>query len=125
MDEGGLGRVYKDGEIIVCQGDVGDSMFVIQEGQVEVLNESDGRLTRLRVADEGEFMGEMAIFERVNRTATLRAMGTVRVLTIDKKNFLRRVHEDPSLAFRIVKTMSARIRELGDEIARLKNEPGH
>ena len=52
-------------------------------------------------------------------------MGTVRVLTIDKKNFLRRVHEDPSLAFRIVKTMSARIRELGDEIARLKNEPGH
>ena len=70
-------------------------------------------------------MGEMAIFERVDRSATLRAMGRVRVLTIDKKNFLRRVHEDPSLAFRIVKTMSGRIRELSDEIARLKNEPGH
>ena len=125
MDQGALGREYEDGEIIVRQGEAGDSMFVIQEGQVEVLKESDGRETRLRIAGEGEFMGEMAIFERVDRSATLRAMGQVRVLTIDKKNFLRRVHEDPSLAFRIVKTMSGRIRELSDEIARLKNEPGH
>jgi CRP-like cAMP-binding protein len=125
MDQGALGRDYEDGEIIVRQGDEGDNMFVIQEGQVEVLKETDGHETRLRIASEGEFMGEMAIFERVNRSATLRAMGRVRVLTIDKKNFLRRVHEDPSLAFRVVKTMSGRIRELSDEIARLKNEPGH
>ena len=125
MEEGGLGRVYENGEIIVRQGDVGDSMFVIQEGQVEVLNESDGNEVRLRIAGEGEFMGEMAIFERIHRTATLRALGQVRVLTIDKKNFLRRIHEDPSLAFRLVKTMSARIRELGDELARLKNESGN
>jgi CRP/FNR family cyclic AMP-dependent transcriptional regulator len=122
MDQGALGRDFEDGEIIVRQGDVGDTMFVIQEGQVEVLNETDGKQVRLRIAGEGEFMGEMAIFERVDRSATLRAMGKVRVLTIDKKNFLRRVHEDPSLAFRIVKTMSSRIRELSDEIARLTNE---
>ena len=125
MDQGALGREYQDGEIIVRQGDAGDSMFVIQEGQVEVLTEKDGQETRLRIAGEGEFMGEMAIFERIDRSATLRALGPVRVLTIDKKNFLRRVHEDPSLAFRIVKTMSARIRELSDEIARLKHARGH
>ena len=125
MDQGALGRDYEDGEIIVRQGEEGDSMFVIQEGQVEVLKETDGKETRLRIAGEGEFMGEMAIFEGVSRSATLRAMGRVRVLTIDKMNFLRRVHEDPSLAFRVVKTMSGRIRELSDEITRLKNEPGH
>lgn len=123
MDQGALGRDYEDGEIIVRQGEVGDSMFVIQEGQVEVFKETDGKETLLRIAREGEFMGEMAIFERVDRSATVRAKGRVRVLTIDKKNFLRRVHEDPSLAFRVVKTMSSRIRELSDEIARLKNEP--
>jgi len=123
MDQGALGRDYEDGEIIVRQGDAGDNMFVIQEGQVEVFKETDGRETLLRIAREGEFMGEMAIFERVDRSATVRAKGKVRVLTIDKKNFLRRIHEDPSLAFRVVKTMSSRIRELSDEIARLKNEP--
>ena len=124
MDQGALGKDFQDGEIIVRQGDVGDSMFVIQEGQVEVLMETNGEQTRLRIAKEGEFMGEMAIFERENRSATLRALGEVRILTIDKKNFLRRVHEDPSLAFRIAQTMSSRIRELSDEIARLKHELG-
>ena len=124
MDQGALGRDFADGEIIVRQGDDGDTMFVIQEGQIEVLKETDGEETRLRIASEGEFMGEMAIFEREKRSATLRALGDVRVLTIDKRNFLRRVHEDPSLAFRIVQTMSGRIRELSDEIARLRHELG-
>ena len=124
MDQGALGRDFADGEIIVRQGDDGDTMFVIQEGQIEVLKETDGEETRLRIAREGEFMGEMAIFEREKRSATLRALGDVRVLTIDKRNFLRRVHEDPSLAFRIVQTMSGRIRELSDEIARLRHELG-
>ena len=124
MDQGALGKEFQDGEIIVRQGDVGDSMFVIQEGKVEVLREDDGQETRLRVAEEGEFMGEMSIFERQKRSATLRALGKVRILTIDKKNFLRRIHEDPSLAFRIAQNMSSRIRELSDEIARLKHELG-
>lgn len=125
MDKGALGRDFENGELIVRQGEVGDTMFVIQEGQVEVLSETGGEQIRLRIAQEGELMGEMAIFERITRSATLRAMGRVRVLTIDKKNLLRRVHEDPSLAFRIVRTMSSRIRELSDEVARLKNEAGH
>ncbi|MHC4504933.1 MAG: Crp/Fnr family transcriptional regulator [Planctomycetota bacterium] len=120
MAEGGLGTTYNDGEIIVRQGDVGDRMFVLQKGRAQILVEKDGRETPIRVADEGELIGEMAIFERDVRSATVRALGEVRVLTVDKKNFLKRIHEDPSLAFRVVQTMSRRIRELSDELARLK-----
>ncbi|MFQ5857941.1 MAG: cyclic nucleotide-binding domain-containing protein [Anaerolineae bacterium] len=117
---GALGRVYQDGEIIIRQGEVGDCMYVIQEGQVEVIAEKDGEEVRLAVRGAGEFVGEMAIFEREVRSATVRALGQARVLTVDKKNFLRRIHEDPSLAFRMVQTMSRRIRELSEEVARLK-----
>jgi CRP-like cAMP-binding protein len=117
---GALGKVYQDGEAILCQGEVGDCMYVIQEGQVEVVREEGGKQTRLMVLDTGEFFGEMAIVEREVRMATVRALGQARVLTIDKKNFLRRIHEDPSLAYRIVQTMSGRIRELSTEVARLK-----
>lgn len=120
IEKGALGKVYKDGEIITRQGDVGQVMYVIQKGKVEVLMERDGRETLLRVAEEGEFLGEMAIFDHEVRSATLRAQGEVKVLTIDKRNFLKRIHVDPSLAFRIVQTMSQRVRELGDEVARLK-----
>ena len=117
---GALGKVYQDGDVIVRQGEVGDCMYVIQEGQVEVVLEKDGEEVRLAVRGEGEFFGEMAIFEREVRMATVRALGQARVLTIDKKNFLRRIHEDPSLAYRIVQTMSRRIRELSAEVAQLK-----
>jgi len=122
MATGALGKVYKDGEEIICEGEEGNCMFVIQEGEVEVIIAGDeDQEIRLGVRKEGEFFCEMAIFDRDVRSATVRALGDARVLTVDKKNFMRRVHEDPSLAFRLVETMSHRIRELGEEIARLKS----
>jgi CRP-like cAMP-binding protein len=117
---GALGKVYLDGEIIVRQGEVGDCMYVIQEGQVEVVSEKDGKELRLNVLEAGQFFGEMAIVERETRVATVRALGAARVLTVDKKSFLSRVHKDPSLAFRIMETMSQRIRELDAEVTRLR-----
>lgn len=124
MSTSSLGRVYHDGEVIVRQGDVGESMFVIQEGEVDVVFERDGREVFLRTLGKGEFLGEMAIFGRAGRSATARARGEARLLSVDRKNFMRRIHEDPSLAFRVVETMSQRIRELTDEVARLRIELG-
>lgn len=124
MSTGGLGKVYRDGEIIVRQGEAGDCMYVVQAGQVEVVQEKDGQEVRLAVRGEAEFFGEMAIVEREVRMATVRALGEARVLTIDKKTFLRRVHEDPSLAYRIVQKMSNRIRELSAELVRVKTGNG-
>ena len=117
-----LGKEYKDGEVIVRQGEAGKCMFVIQSGEVEAIAEVDGRELRLRSMKANEFFGEMALFEHEIRTATIRAVGSARVLTIDKKNFLGGIHEDPSLAFRIVKTMSHRIRDLTDRLAKYEEE---
>jgi CRP-like cAMP-binding protein len=117
---GELGKIYQDGEVIVRQGEVGDCMYVVQEGKVEVVLETEGREIRLAELGEGELIGEMAIFDREVRMATVRAFGKARVLTVDERNFLRRVHEDPSLAYRLVRTMSQRIRELTTEVARLQ-----
>lgn len=115
MKEGELGKVYQAGEVIVRQGDVGNCMYVIQEGRVEVLQEKEGRDVQLAQLEEGEFFGEMSLFEREIRSATVRAAGPVRVLTVDKKTFLRRIHEDPSLAFRIVEKLSLRLREMNEK----------
>jgi CRP-like cAMP-binding protein len=117
---GQLGRPYRDGEIIVHQGDLGDCMYVVLEGRVEVLRDQGARTVRLAVLGGGEVFGEMALFEHEPRCATVRALGEARVLTVDKKGFLRRVHEDPSLAFRILRMMSHRIREMDAELAQSK-----
>ncbi len=120
MSQGLLGKVYDNGIIIIRQGEPGDCMYEIQEGQVEVIKEKDGKEIQLAVLGKGDFFGEMAIFDREVRSATVRAKGEVRALTIDKRAFLRRITGDPSLAFRIVERMSRRIRELDAEIVRLK-----
>jgi len=116
---GELGRIYRPGDVIVRQGDVGDCMYVIQSGSVEVIREGEGGEVRLAELSDGDFFGEMALFEKDVRSATVRPLNEVRILTIDKKIFLRKIHEDPSLAFRIMQKMSHRIRELNGELARL------
>jgi CRP-like cAMP-binding protein len=121
MTTGALGKTYEDGAIVARQGDVGDCLYVVQDGEVEIVAEHDGRETVLKVLGTGEMVGEMAVFERVVRSATIRAKGPARLLTIDRKNFLRRVNEDPSIAFRIVESLSGRIRDLNAEVVQLRD----
>jgi CRP-like cAMP-binding protein len=119
MVGGALGKVYVDGEIIIRQGETGDSMYVVQGGCVEVLQESElAAEQHLAFLNAGDFFGEMAVFEKEMRSATVRANGEARVLKIDKKALLTRIREDPLLAVNLLKTMSHRIRHLNEEISR-------
>jgi CRP-like cAMP-binding protein len=120
MEAGALGREYADREVVCRQGERGDCMYVIQAGRAEVLREEDGAEVVVGELTTGDVFGEMAIFEREPRSATVRVKGQARVLTLDKRAFLRRVHEDPSMAFHILQRMSFRIRTLNQELSRLK-----
>jgi CRP-like cAMP-binding protein/flavin-dependent dehydrogenase len=122
MEIGALGKTYQDGEIIVRQGERGDCMYVVQNGFVEVMVDSGDQQVQLRTLGKDEFFGEMAIFEHEIRTATVRARGPVRILSVDHRNLLQRIHEDPSLAYRLMKVMSNRIEKLSEEIARLEHQ---
>ena len=120
MDTGGLGKIYKDQDVIIKQGETGNCMYVIQSGEVEILKEKDGRLVRIATRNSGDFIGEMALFSHELRSATVRALGDVRILTVDKRNLLTSIQKDPSLAFRIIEVLSKRIRDLSEEITPYK-----
>ena len=121
MVGGALGKVYADREIIIRQGESGNCMYVVQGGRVEVLQNSlKGGEQHLAFLDAGDFFGEMAVFEKEIRSATVRAAGEARVLRVDKKTLLTRIREDPLLAVNLLKTMSHRIRHLNEEISRHK-----
>jgi len=117
MGKGALGKLYADGEDIVRQGDVGDCMFVVQSGRVEVLQATDAGEQHLAFLETGDFFGEMAVFEKETRSATVRASGESRVLKVDKRTLLRRIKEDPLLAVNLLQTMSHRIRDLNAGLA--------
>jgi CRP-like cAMP-binding protein len=111
MTQGTLGKLYRDGEDIVRQGEAGNCMYVIQQGTAQVLLNKQDKQICVAVLTEGDFFGEMALFDKEVRSATVRACGDVLVLTLEKTTFLRRIHEDPSLAFRMLEKMSHRIRD--------------
>lgn len=96
-------------------------MFVIQDGEVEVVRSNDGMAIRLAVLGKGDLFGEMSLLGNERRSATVLAMGEVRVMTIDKKVFLQRLQEDLTLAFRVFQTMAARIGEMNSELVGLKS----
>jgi CRP-like cAMP-binding protein len=93
-------------------------MYVVQSGRVEVVQKTEnGGEQHLAFLEAGNFFGEMSVFEKEVRSATVRAAGEARVLKIDKKTLLRRIREDPLLAVNLLKTMSHRIRVLDAELA--------
>ena len=112
MENGALGRLYTDGVDIVRQGDVGDCMYVVQSGRVEVLQATATGEQQLAMLETGDFFGEMAVFEKEKRSATVRARGEARVLKVDKKTLMRRIKEDPLLAVKLLQSMSLRFRDL-------------
>ncbi|MDT8394263.1 MAG: cyclic nucleotide-binding domain-containing protein [Bacteroidales bacterium] len=111
-----LGRHYTDGEVIIKQGEPGDCLYVIQKGKVEVIDESVDQERKLAELYEKEFFGEMGLFEKDVRSATVRSIGETRILTIDKKNFYQTIQKDPSIAYRLLERMSYRLRETNKKI---------
>lgn len=111
-----LGRLYKDGETIIKQGEEGDCIFVIQEGKVEIIDESDNKETKITELGRAEFFGEMGLFEKDVRSCTVRALGDAQVMTIDRRNFYTTIQKDPSIAYRLLEKMSQRLRETNKKI---------
>ena len=61
------------GDELFHEGDQGDSAYIIKEGEVEIIKESNGRDVLLAVRSAGEVIGEMALLEQIPRSATVRA----------------------------------------------------
>ena len=87
-------RRYGTGERIVTQGEVGDTFFVVADGEVEV--RVDGTFRRNQGA--GSFFGEIALLRDVPRTASVSAAGEVTVLAIERDEFLAGVGGHPRSA---------------------------
>jgi len=120
MKDDELGRVYAEGEIIFKEGEEGDRMYVIQSGKVEITKKTASGDLTIATLESGEIFGEMALFDRLPRSATAMALGDARILSIDKKKLFSTIDSDPTLVFKILESMSQKIRRLNEEFMRLK-----
>lgn len=122
MNGGEVGKVYSDGEIIFEEGEQGNCIYVIQSGKVRITKSDSAGERTIAILENGELFGEMALFDKLPRSATARALGDARILSMDKNRLFAGISRDPTLAFKTLEAVSGRIRKLNDEIMKLKNE---
>ena len=109
-------QTYADGEIVFREGEETRDMFVVHQGQVEILKHAGGHDVQLAVLERGSFFGEMSLLEGLPRSATARAVGNTKLLVLRPGSLLMMIRRDPTFAFEMLQQMSGRIRELNDKL---------
>jgi CRP-like cAMP-binding protein len=110
---------YAAGDVIFQQGELGTEMFIIQEGEVNIVKHINGESHTLSHLEKGDFFGEMAVLESVPRTADAVAATEVRALAINGARFDEMLHKNPEVAVRIIRKYSKRLREANTLLERL------
>ncbi len=117
---------FKEGEILFYEGDTADNFYIVMDGEVEVWK-SYGRndADMLAVHGKGHLFGEMALIDNLPRSATVKARGDVVLLQIKEEDFDRMIREKTSVAFSIIRSLSAMVRKSNEtflEDLKAKNE---
>lgn len=98
---------YTAGSTIFEIGQPRDLMFIVQEGEVEI---RIGDKVVETVGGDG-FFGEMALIDGGTRSATAIAKTDCKLVPITEKQFLFMVQETPFFALRVMRTLTARLRQ--------------
>jgi CRP-like cAMP-binding protein len=110
-----LARTFAPGQAIFQQGEPGDAMYVIHEGQVDIVLSGAAGQTVLGNLDRGKIFGEMALVDRSPRTASaIAGPDGVTVLAIDRTQFVYLVSQQPAFALLVLEAVIKRTRSLGN-----------
>ncbi|KAJ7396984.1 hypothetical protein BTVI_139966 [Pitangus sulphuratus] len=89
-------KVYKDGEQIIAQGDLADSFFIVESGEVRIIMTRKGKqdleengAVEIARCSRGQYFGELALVTNKPRAASAFALGTVKCLVMDVQAFER------------------------------------
>jgi CRP-like cAMP-binding protein len=113
------GRTFQPGELIFEEDDEGDHMFIIQDGQVTISRTIAGKDTPVALLEKGEFFGEMAIVNRIRRTARARAHAPTQLLAFDRAGLEQLVEKNPKIALNIIDKLCRRLGSANAQIRQM------
>ena len=107
------------GVVLFREGDPGDNLYIIRSGRIRIgIRLPDGSERRLAEFASGDFLGEMAIFDRAPRSATCRALEASTLLALSRDAFSAIIAERPrialSLMYRMLNVATQRLRDTGE-----------
>jgi eukaryotic-like serine/threonine-protein kinase len=110
-------RVYRSGDVIVTEGEPGDTAYIIESGACDVFRNIDGQRALIRRLDPGDVFGEMAVFSGGTRTATVVAVDEVTVKLITGASLNRELDRNPWVAA-FVRSLARMLRETEERSSR-------
>src|SRR5207302_11486347 len=104
-------RKVAGGTTLFAKGDPGTALFAVGTGTVKITVPSiDGREAMFNLLHAGEIFGEIALLDGRPRTADAVAMTDCELMVIERRDFLAFMHSEPSVAFRLIELLCARLR---------------
>jgi hypothetical protein len=98
-----------DGTAVVSQGEVGDRLYIVKDGEAEVVARGDdGQEKELAMLSKNDYFGEIALLKDVPRTATVRAKGALELYSLDREDFQNLLERSEKLKSAMTGTSDAR-----------------
>jgi CRP/FNR family transcriptional regulator len=111
---------YRQNEYLFYEGDSAQGLFIVEEGQVKIIKHSPrGKDMILHLLGPGEMFGEVAAFDGGPSPASAQAFEDATVFHLPQRDFLRLLHEYPSVALRVIEDLGHKLRDAHDLIRAL------
>jgi ABC-type multidrug transport system fused ATPase/permease subunit len=102
-------RVFQPGEIIVRQGEKGDRAYVVLDGSVDIILQSDQGIQTIATRVGRELIGELALLTEAPRTATIRAREKVEAMVITSELFFKLIQENAAVTLNLTHILAKRL----------------
>ena len=106
------GQHFPAGQYVFKAGDPGESMYIVTEGEVDVLDGS----TVLDTIGPGSIVGELALIDDEPRSASVRAKTDCRLVPVDRRRFQFMVQETPFFGLAVMKVIADRLRRMNTKL---------
>ena len=113
-------RHFAAAETIFDAGDFSRDLYLIVSGQVDIVQQRGETLQTLVTLHDGDYFGDMAIFEERPRSAGAVAVSDARLLMLSPAGFRQTIMQEPAISFEIFRELSARLRRIDN----LQSVPG-
>src|SRR5215210_3050118 len=118
LSEEDLNQLYKmaetvsvpAGQLVLREGDSGDSLYIVLDGELEVTRQQGGQEVLLSSYKPGQFFGEMALLQRAPRSASVRTLRESSLLVIGQAAFQTLLSCSSSAPLKVLYTVTSRLR---------------
>ena len=113
-------RTFPRNTIIISEGDTSDSLYAVLSGKVKIyLSDDEGKEIIINIQGAGEYFGELALLDDSPRSASVMTIEECKLAIISKAAFDECLEANPQIALRVIRGLSARLRDLTENVKSL------